>query len=124
LLTATVLFLIIVVNFGTVEDRWECPGQVRRQGAGGEPVTTAATLYAKVETYRWFVFWADHDAMITWEIRPGGRTGFGFYSHNDFGAPIVEYRGTKQYGSFSPLSKRVSVEAAFDGSDIFDGVCR
>jgi hypothetical protein len=56
LVAAAVLFLVIVANFGAAESRWECSGQVQRQVEGGLPTTTAATLYAKVETYRWFLF--------------------------------------------------------------------
>ena len=125
-IAAGVLFLIIVANFGTVESRLECPGEIRQTGNGGAGATPA-TLYAKTETYRWFVFWADDDATIFWEIPRGQRpteTGFGYYSHSDFGMPIHEFRGPKQYGSLSPLSNRIYIATSPDGSEVFEGLCR
>ena len=53
------LFLIIVSNYGTVESRLECSGRVVRdigRNAPILPVITPATLYANVDTYRWFLF--------------------------------------------------------------------
>ena len=101
LLAACIVFVIVVVSFGTVESRLVCSGQVERQVGGGDQVTTAATLYAQVETYRWFVFWADHDAMIRWEVQPGGDIGFGYYNNSSFGTPITDFNDNKQLGSFS-----------------------
>jgi hypothetical protein len=127
LVAAAVLFLVVVVNFGTVESRLECSGQLRRQVADGhQQVNAAATLYAKVETYRWFLLWYRHDAMITWEVR-GPRvahTGFGYYDRNDFGSQIVDLEGKKNYGTFSPLSNRIYIAEASYSGDEFDGMCR
>jgi hypothetical protein len=125
LLAVAILLFLIVVNFGTVDSRLECPGEVQRQvGGGAAPVITPATLYAQVETYCWFIVWVDHDAMITWEIQPGGDNGFGYYRRSDFATPITDFYNTKIYGSFSTLSNRIDVETAFDGSETFGGVCR
>lgn len=86
-----------------------CSGQVQRQVAGGDPVITQATLYAQVETYRWIMFWLDHDAMISWEVQPGGDIGFGYYNHSNFGTPITDLKRQRDYGSFSRLSNRIYV---------------
>jgi hypothetical protein len=123
-LAACILFVIVVINFGTVERRFVCSGQVQRQVDGGDPVTTPATLYAQVETYRWIVFWADHDAMIRWEVQPGGDTGFGYYNHSSFATPITDLNRNKTYGSFSGLSNRIHVVTSIDGSEAFEGMCK
>jgi hypothetical protein len=122
LITAAILFFIIVINFGKVESRLECSGQVLRKTESGQQVNTQATLYAKVETFRWWVVWAEHDAWITWEIQPSHRSGFGFYNHNDFGTPIEGGSGHYQ-GYFSPLSNRIQIYDSY-GSGTFDGRCQ
>lgn len=123
LVGAIILFLIVVVNFGTIETRLECSGEVRRTVPSGDAVRTPATLYARVETYRWFIVWTDHDAMIFWEVQPGGDNGFGYYRASQFETPITDFQSTEQYGSYSSLSNRIYVETAFDGSEVFDGIC-
>ncbi|MEQ1911696.1 MAG: hypothetical protein ABMA15_22955 [Vicinamibacterales bacterium] len=124
LIAAALLFLILVVNFGTTENRLTCPGVVERTAGVAGQVTTPATLYARLETYRWIVFWADHDAMISWEIQPGGDTGFGYYSESSFGTPIVNFERTKTYGSWSLLSSQIHVETSADGEEAFAGTCK
>ena len=124
LVAGGLLFLILVVNFGTAETRLVCPGEVARTSDGGDHVTTPATLYARVETYRSIVFWFDHDAMIFWEIQPGSGTGFGYYSDSSFGTPITDLKRTKVYGSWSGLSDRINVETSPDGEETFAGICK
>ena len=124
LIAAALVFLILVVNFGTTETRFACPGEVARTVDGGNEVKAPATLYARVEAYRWIVFWADHDAMIFWEIQPGGDTGFGYYSDSSFGTPITDLAGTRHYGSWSSLSRRIYVETSADGKEAFGGICK
>lgn len=124
LIAAALLFLILVVNFGTAQNRLVCPGEVERTVGVAGQVTTPATLHARVETYRWIVFWADHDAMIFWEIQPGGDTGFGYYSTSPLGTPIVNFERTKTYGSWSSLSSRIYVETSADGEEAFAGTCK
>jgi hypothetical protein len=124
LIAVAVGFLILVINFGSAETRFACPGQVVRTVDSGAPVTTPATLYARVEAYRWMVFWADHDAMIFWEIQSGGDTGFGYYSDSSFGTPITDFVGTKHYGSWSSLSRRIHVETSVNGDEAFEGICK
>lgn len=123
LLAAGLLFLIVVINFGTVERRLVCSGQVERR-VNDDAVATPATLYAEVETYRWFLFWADHDAMIRWEIQPGGDTGFGYYDQSSFGTPITDLTRKKTYGMFSSLSSRIYVTTSLDATEAFDGTCK
>lgn len=120
------LSLVVVSNYGTVESRLECSGAVKEaSGRNAQIVTTTpATLYAKVETYRWFIVWTDYDAMITWEIRPQRYTGFGYYTLNDVNSPIVNFDGTRNSGSFSPLSRSIYIQPFSDGSGWFDGMCK
>jgi hypothetical protein len=121
---AAVAFLILVINFGTVESRLECPGDIASTATGKKEVKATATLYARVEAYRWIVFWVDHDAMIFWEIQPGSETGFGYYSDSSFAAPITDLARTKQYGSWSSLSKRIYVETSPLTDEAFEGICK
>lgn len=124
IIAVAVAFLVLVINFGAVETRFACPGQVVRTVDVAAPLTIPATLYARVEAYRGIVFWADHDAMIFWEIQPGGDTGFGYYSDSSFGTPITDFAGTKQYGSWSSLSRRIRVETSVNGDEAFEGICK
>lgn len=117
LAAAGILFLIIVVNFGTSDSRLVCSGMIHSDGGGGTP----ATLYAKVETYRWFVLWADHDAMISWEIQPGDAPGFGYYNESSFKTPITNFSRTEHLGSISSLSKQIFVATR---GNFFEGGCR
>jgi hypothetical protein len=124
LIVAVILFFVVVVNFGTRDARLLCLGQLRGSVEGREDVTTSATLHARVKTYRWMIFWADHDVMIFWEIQPGSKTGFGYYDESSFGTPITDFEGTKTYGSFSSLSNRIYVETAPAGQERFEGQCK
>jgi hypothetical protein len=124
LIAAALLFLLLAVKFGAAETRLACPGEVSRILNGQSPVTTPATLYARVDTYRWIVFWSPHDAMIFWEIQPGGHTGFGYYSDSSFARLITNFEGTKEYGSWSSLSQRIHVETSASGELTFDGTCK
>jgi hypothetical protein len=125
LLLGITLFFVVVINFGTNETRLVCPGEVRRSVDGGNGVTTPATLYAQVERYRWFIFWAaDNDAMISWEVQPGHDTGFGYYDESPFGTPIRDFNRTRDYGSWSSLSRRIHVQTALDGQEVVDGYCK
>ena len=124
LIATALVFLILVISFGTTETRFACPGEVARTVDTGNQVKTAATLYARIEAYRWIVFWADHDAMIFWEIQPGGDTGFGYYLDSSFGTNITDLAGTRQYGSWSSLSRRIYVETSADGEETFAGICK
>jgi hypothetical protein len=115
--------MIVVISFGTVKSRLVCSGQ-RTDSIGNSHVTTPATLYAQVETYRWFLFWTDFDATITWEIQPGGANGYGYYTDSRFGRPITDFYRTKDYGSWSPLSNRIRVlMSSINDDDAFDGIC-
>jgi hypothetical protein len=116
------LYIVLAINFGTAESRLVCPGQVQRKTDVGT-VTTPATLYASVERYRALVFWFEHDAMIRWEVQPGGDNGFGYYDHSSFATSITDLEGQTTHGSFSSLSNRIYVLTAFDGNEAFDGVC-
>ena len=91
---------------------------------GAESVVTPATLYAEVDTYRWFLFWFEHDAMVRWEVQPGGNTGFGYYDLSSFVTPITDLNSTKTHGSFSPLSKRIYVVISSAGDEAFSGECQ
>ena len=125
LVAAGILFVIIASNFGSVESRWECSGEVRRQIPNeAQEVSYPAKLYANVDTFRWFVFWTRHHAMIKWEIDGRHTTGFGYYSGNDFGTAIVDFNNTKHYGLFSPLSKRIEILPAVVGAEGFEGTCK
>jgi len=124
LVAALILLFLVVISLAVDRSRLLCNGQVKRNARGAEPVTTSATLYARVDRYRWFVLWMDHDAMINWEIQPGSYSGFGYYDESSFATPISDLQRTKTYGSFSSLSKRIYIETGFDGQEAFEGICQ
>jgi hypothetical protein len=122
LIAMAIVLLILVVQFGSTDTRLTCPGEVKR--TEGETVTTPATLYARVVSYRWFMFWLDHDHMIFWEIQPGTDTRFGYFEDSSFGTNITELTGGKALGAFSSLSQRIYVLTSADGSEAFEGICK
>lgn len=115
---------VLVANFATSESRMSCPGQLSRTSGSAPPFTTPATLYARVEAFRWFVFWTNYDAMIYWEVQPGGASDFGYYRNSPFAAVIVDFEGTKIRGSWSSLSSQIRVDTVRDGVEAFEGICQ
>jgi hypothetical protein len=115
-----IAFFVLVIGLGASESRFACPGQIVSPVNQGTP----ATLHVQVEEYRWIVFWADHDAMILWEIQPGGDTGFGYYRNSSLGTPITDLKSTKHYGTWSSLSRRIRIETYLNGDEaFFEGIC-
>ena len=116
-----ILFLVVVVNFSTIESRLVCTGHRAGIDETSDP-GTPATLFAMVTTYRrWILFWYDHHAMIQWEIQPGGDTGFGYFGSSEFATPISSLDRRETYGTISTLSNRINVKTF--RKDRFEGMC-
>lgn len=124
LLALGIAFLVLVATLGAAKTQYSCSGELIRNASDDRKDRTAATLYARVETYRWFVFWADHDAMIFWEIQPSNYVGFGYYSESPLATPIWDFERSQSYGSWSSLSRKISVETASNGTEVFSGTCQ
>ena len=61
---AGVLLFLFVVNFSTVESRYECAGELSTA-----KVKRAATAYLRLQEYRWWVgLWSDSDAALWVEV--------------------------------------------------------
>lgn len=61
---SVVLLFAFVANFSAVESRFQCSGSLSLNDA-----SSTATVYLRVERYRWWVsLWSDSDAAIWLEI--------------------------------------------------------
>jgi hypothetical protein len=112
-----VALFLIVVNFSAVQTRYECPGTISRNGA-----SETATLFVKVETYRWWVhLWADSDASFWYEI-PSVTVGyFGDVIEVGDQLQIYEFQNKGIAGNFSTLSKALALKVP---GGFFDGICK
>lgn len=124
LLVIGAAFLVLVVTAGVAKAQYSCPGEFLRNGSASPQDGVPATLYARIDRYRWFIFWADHDAMIFWEIQPRNQIGFGYYTESEFSTPITDLGRSKVLGSWSSLSRKIYVETSTDGSEAFSGTCQ
>ena len=124
LIAAGTCFLVLVVTFGAAGRRLVCSGEFSRGVEGSGAVKTPAKLYARVENYPWFIFWADHDAMIEWELLPSQGSqdfGVGYFYYSDIATPIAGFTRAKN-GTSSSLSGRIYVESSVRDAS-FEGIC-
>lgn len=116
LAVSTALFVFIVATYGVETTKWTCQGEFV-----GQLGTRPAVLYALIDRYRWFIFWSDHGAMITWEIQPNIDVGHGYIAGGDSVNLITDFNRTRLLGDFSPLSGTIHV-VTFREED-FRGTC-
>lgn len=110
-----VLLFIFIVNFSSVESRYECVGELTFEGE-----TTSKTIYIKIQEYRWWVgLWSDTDGNIQLEIP---NETLSYYSNLKEVGDQLQIFGADMNpaGSFSTLSKALTIDT---GIGIFDGKC-
>jgi hypothetical protein len=92
------LFLFAVARYGVVETRYRCEGDLIKQDDKFHQ-----TIYLKIQLYRPFIFWSDHDGMVWTEI-PNEYTDL-YLNVEKYGDAISFYTGDKeQTGQISTLS--------------------
>jgi hypothetical protein len=109
------LFLF-VANFSAVETRYQCSGTISRT-----ETPSPATIFVKLETYRWWVhLWADDDGSFWYEI-PNETVGY-FSDVIEAGdqMQIWEFQKKGIAGNFSTLSKALTLKVP---GGFFDGTC-
>jgi hypothetical protein len=104
-----------VVNFSSVETRFECVGKTSTQ-AGSRP----ATIYIKLQTYRWWVgLWSESKGALDVEIPNSYVEYFGHIAH--VGDQLQIFRSTRKLtGNFSMLSHTLALATPVG---FFDGTC-
>jgi hypothetical protein len=115
LLLTVVFLLFFVAKFSSVPTRFECIGEMSADGR-----SQPATLYFKLEEYRWWVhLWGNSDGAVFTEF-PDKTVEF--YSHIErLGDDVFAiYQNETIKGRFSRLSHRLDL-ATTAGS--FEGKC-
>lgn len=116
LLAVIALLFVIVVNFSSVTNKYECPGALSSSDGSKNP----STVYFVHEGYRWWVhLWSHSDGNIKLEI-PNKTVEY--YGHVvEVGTQIQIYDTPKDMkGNFSILSKTLAINTPFG---FFDGKC-
>lgn len=122
MLASAFLLFVVVINFSSVELRFQCSGDLYSHGD-----TTPANVYLKLENYRWWVgLWSESDGSLTLEI-PGKSSEY-FAGIVEVGDQLQIYesdwesRGVKgMRGYFSTLSKTLGVSTS---AGVFEGACK
>lgn len=116
-ITAVIVFLfVLVANFSTVENRFQCSGKLARNDA-----SIASTLYIKIAEYRWWVgLWSNSDAAL-WLEMPSEAVDY--FSHVVEVGDQLQIFGLEKdlRGNFSTLSKILTLKTS---SGFFDGKCQ
>jgi hypothetical protein len=117
LLGLAVALFFIVANFSiAASTRYECKGTII-SNESRQP----ATVYFRLEEYRWWVhLWSDSDGNFWLEL-PG--TGVDYYSGVErLGEDLIKIQRspTELSGSFSRLSQRLSIQTSLGA---FEGTC-
>jgi hypothetical protein len=112
---ALVMLFIFVTNFSASESRFQCSGLVSLNRA-----STAATVYLKLERYRWWVgLWSDSDANLLIEIPSEVVENYGHVI--EVGQQLQIYSFEKSLrGNLSLLSNSLSLQTS---RGFFDGEC-
>lgn len=114
LLAAAVVFLAIVISFGTDETRYKCTGSLVKDSKAND-----ALLFLRVEYFRWFVLWADRDGTI-WSEIPNIDADL-FFDVRKIGDTLMFSSSvSKAYGTLSMLSHSVRLDGRMGR---FDGMC-
>lgn len=114
------LLFVFVVNFSTIESRFQCLGEISSKD-GSHP----STVYLELEEYRWWVkLWSESDAAIRIEI-PNTYVDY-FGNVKKTGNQYQVFDTSKSFkGNFSILSKTLAIRLPVKlKTDFFDGTCK
>jgi hypothetical protein len=112
----SVLLFVIASKFSSVKSKYECNGILT---SGGE--SNQKTVYIIHEKYRWWVdLWSNSKGNLKLEIP---NIAFRYYGHiQKIGYNyMIYYQPNELVGSFSSLSKTLSIDTQFG---FFDGKCK
>jgi hypothetical protein len=115
-LVGAVIVLFVVVNYSSVQSRFECAGSV-----SSSPTDTGQRLYLKLELYRWWVgLWSASDGSLWVEI-PNRHVQY-FRDIRQVGDQLqILDSDTALAGQFSQLSNALSLKTT---AGFFDGRCK
>lgn len=116
LIVAALLLFVFVANFSTVESRFQCSGEI-----SSESDSQPATIYMRIEEYRWWVgLWSESDGSVWLEVP--NRT-FDYFGHViEVGEQLQIFDSQKKpKGHFSTLSKSLSISTP---AWSFNGTCK
>ena len=118
--SAVLLLFVFVVNFSSVESRFQCTGKISSTD-GSRPVT----VYLKLEEYRWWVgLWSESDAAIHVEIPNTYNDYFGNVKKVSDQYQIFD-SAQRTKGNFSTLSKALAINLPLKlQTDFFEGTCK
>lgn len=107
----------VVVNFSiAASTRYECTGTI-----GAKEPRQPATVYFRLEEYRWWVhLWSDSDGNLWLELPSAGAD---YYSKIErLGEDLLNIQRTPSElsGSFSRLSQRLAIQTSLG---VFEGNC-
>jgi hypothetical protein len=115
------LILVFLINFSSVESRYECNGTVTNDG-NSQPFT----LFAKLSTFRWWVrLWSDSYGNLWIEVPSQTIEYFNHIRQVGDQLQLLDddLKGAREMrGNFSTLSKYLSVQVP--GVGFFDGSCK
>ena len=117
LLIAAFGLFLFAAYFSEVETRFRCSGEF---SSDGNP--QKATLYVKLDEYRWWVVWVDSDGDITLEVQNKPLVDLFAIKRNHDLLTIYAYayaHEKRPQGYFSTLSKTLAVTTdrwSFDGT--------
>ncbi len=106
---------VLLANFSTTSQKFECIGQITRQEQ-----QRAVTLYVELEKYRWWVrLWSDSRGNLKLEIP---HETLDYFEHIAVAGNQLQIYSppSKPKGYFSTLSKGLALETS-DG--FFEGSC-
>jgi hypothetical protein len=111
-----IALVTIVLNFSSIESRFECSGKLSA-GQASKP----ATVYIRLATYRsWVGLWSDSNAALWLEI-PNETVDY-FERVVKSGDQLQIYGPKKDIkGNFSTLSRALTLSTP---KGFFDGVCK
>ena len=113
----SVLLLTLVLFFSAHESRFECHGTLYED----EVKDTRATVFLKVQDYRWWVaLWSDSRGSVWLEVP---LANFEYFENVNRAGDLIQFRDSsgKKGGIFSYLSLAVKVHL---GKAEFDGACK
>lgn len=114
---AVVLLFVFVVNFSSVESRYQCVGTLTSAGN-----TKPATVYIKFAEYRWWVhLWSDSDGALWLEIPNQAYDYFGQVTRVGDTRHIASQPNKGIGGLYSTLSGTLALDTSLG---FFDGTCR
>jgi hypothetical protein len=110
------LFLVLI-NFSSRDSRFKCTGNITVENKSPK----AASIYIKLEKYRWWVgLWSDSDGSLWLEV-PNSWSDY-YNRIVDSGENLIIYDTyeKKLKGNFSMLSKTIAIETTVG---YFVGTC-